>query len=87
MEFWGVYADNIYSLISKHVKGIGVGSEWVREVVYADDISPVNPTSEETNIALKAVFEGGVFDAFKFKARKCKIIGADDLDITNLLCG
>ena len=38
---FGVYADNIHNLITKYVKGIGVGDEWVREIVYADDtISP-----------------------------------------------
>ena len=84
---FGVYADNIHDRISEYVKGIGVGSEWVREVVNADDISLVNPTTGETNLALRAVFEGGVFDAFKFKATKCKIIGADDLDPTIFYVG
>ena len=84
---FGVYADNIHSRISKHVEGISVGSEWVREVVYADDITPINPTSAETNLALRAVFEGGVFDAFKFKAKKCKIIGAGDSDSTIFYVG
>ena len=84
---FGVYADNIHSEISNAVPGIGVGSEWVREVVYADDISPVNPTSGDTNLALRAVYEGGVFDALKFKAKKCKIIGADDLDPTIFYVG
>ena len=30
---FGVYADNIHSRISNSVKGTGVGSEWVREIV------------------------------------------------------
>ena len=79
---FGVYADNIRSEISNVVPGIGVGSEWVREVVYADDISLVNGTSRDTKSALKDVFDAGAFDAFKFKPKKCKIIGADDLDPT-----
>ena len=82
-----MYADTIHSRISYSVKGTGVGSEWVREIVYADDISTVNPTTEETNLALRAVFEGGIFDAFKFKARKCKIIGAEDSDPTIFYVG
>ena len=77
-----MYADNIHSRISKHVKGIGVGIEWVREKVYPDEISTVNPNSGENNLALRGVFEGGVFDTFKIKARKYKIIGADDLNRT-----
>ena len=82
-----MYADNIHSEISNAVPGIGVGSEWVREVVYADDISLVKGTSRETNLALKAVFEGGAFDAFKFKPERCKIIGAEECDPAIFLMG
>ena len=84
---FGVYADNIHDLIAKYVKGTGIGSEWIREIVYADDISPVNPSSGETNATLKAVFQGGAFDAFKFKAKKCKVIGAKVGDRTSFYIG
>ena len=84
---FGVYADNIHKEISNVVTGIGVGSGWVREVVYAHDISLINGTSGETTLALKAVFEAGAFDAFKFKSKKCKILGAEESDHTTFYIG
>ena len=79
---FGVYADNIHTQISKVVTGIEVGGVRIRDVVYADDITLVNSTPRETNLALNAVFEAGGFDAFKFKADKCKIIGVEADDPT-----
>ena len=79
---FGVYADNIHSQISKVVTGIDVGSVRIRDVVYADDITLVNNSPRETNLGLNAVCEAGAFDAFKFKAEKCKIIGVEDDDPT-----
>ena len=52
-----------------------VGEEMVRAVMYADDISPINPSPEETNAALHAISKAGTFNAYKFKPSKCKIIG------------
>ena len=81
---FGAYADNIHSQIAKVVPGIAVGSEWVREVVYTDDISPVNSSTEDTKLAIKALFKGGEFNAFKFKATMYKILGAER-DPTNFI--
>ena len=54
-----------------------VGEEMVRAVMYADDISPINPSPEETNAALHAISKAGTFNAYKFKPSKCKIIGPE----------
>ena len=54
----------------------------VREVIYADDVTLINPTSSGTNLALNAVHKAGTFDAFKFKALKCKVMGVEDSDPT-----
>ena len=50
-----VYSDNINDAISESVRGIAVGGEIIRAVIYADDISPVNGSSSETNAALEAI--------------------------------
>ena len=52
---FGVYSDNINDAISHSVEGIVVGNEVVRAVIYADDISPINASSSETNAALQAI--------------------------------
>ena len=35
----------------------------------------------------KSFFDAGAFDAFKFKPKKCKIIGADECDHTTFYMG
>ena len=62
--------------------GIKVGNELIREVLYADDITLVNPISSELNLGLGAVYKAGIYDAFKFKAGKCKVVGAEVKDKT-----
>ena len=79
---FGVYADNIHSAIASTVPGFNLGHDLVKDVIYADDITLINPLSSETNLALEAVHKAGKFDAFKFKAQKCKIIGVDATDPT-----
>ena len=49
----------------------------VRDVVYADDDTPVNPTPIQTNLALAAIASQGAYNCYKFKPSKCKVIGAD----------
>ena len=51
-------------------------------VCYADDISPINPGSIETNLALESIAREGSFNGYKFKPAKCKIVGADVGDNT-----
>ena len=77
-----MYADNIHSAIASAVPGIKLGNNLVREVIYADDITLINPISSETNLALEAVHKAGTFDAFKFKASKCRVIGVPAVDPT-----
>ena len=79
---FGVYADNIHSAIATAVSGIKLGHDLVREIIYADDITLINPISSETNLALEAVHKAGTLNAFKFKARKCRVIGAEAVDPT-----
>ena len=74
---FGVYSDNINDAISESVGGIAVAGEIIRAIIYADDISPVNSSSSETNAALEAISGAGTFNSYKFKASKCKIIGSD----------
>ena len=51
------------------------GGVIVREVGYADDITPISPNLEHLNKALRAIFSAGCFNAFKYNLGKCKIIG------------
>ena len=64
---FSVYSDNINDAICDAVGGTMVGGEMVGAVIYADDISPVNPSSAETNTALNAISKAGTFNAYKFK--------------------
>ena len=84
---FGVYADNIHSAISDSVSGVNLGNEMVRDVVYADDITVVNPVSSEINLALEAIYTAGKVDAFKVKATKCKIGGTEEIDATTFRMG
>ena len=79
---FGVYSDNIQDSITKATSGIAVGSEVVRAIVYADDISPVTQCSAETNAVLNSISEAGSFNSYKFKPSKCKVLGADKDDKT-----
>ena len=67
---FGVYSDNIQDAIIASVKGITVGREVVRAVVYADDISPVTNGLTETNKVLNAVSKAGKSNSYKFKTSK-----------------
>ena len=49
-------------------------------VIYADDISPINPSSIETNLALESIAREGSFNGNKFKPSTCKIVGVDPVD-------
>ena len=73
----GVSSDKTNDAISDSVVGIMVGKETARVVIYADDISPVNSCPEETNAALQAIPTAGIFNAYKFRPSKCKLIGSD----------
>ena len=77
MGNFGIYSDNINDAISYSVVGIMVGKETVHVVIYADDISPINSCPEETNAALQAISTAGIFNAYKFRPSKCKLIGSD----------
>ena len=79
---FSVYSDNIQREIIKSVLGINVGGQIVRDVVYADDDTPVNPCPSSTNRALKTIATEGANNCFKFKPSKCKVIGADPDDLT-----
>ena len=84
---FGVYSDNIQREIIKSVPGINVGGQMVRNVVYADDNTPVNPCPSLTNRALKAIALEGAFNCYRFKPSKCKVIGADPEDLTEYRIG
>ena len=77
---FGVYSDNISTAIAQAVPGIEVGGVIVREVAYADDITPINPNIEHLIKALKAIFSAGGTNAFKYNLDKCKIIGLSAKD-------
>ena len=77
-----VYSDNIQSEIIKAVPGIVVGGQVVRDIVYADNDSPVNPSPILTNLALLAIASQGLSNCFKFEPSKCHVIGADPNDLT-----
>ena len=72
----GVYSDNIRDAICDSIDGITVGSEVVRAIIYADDISPVTFSSTETNDVLQAISTAGSFNSYKFKPSKCKVLGS-----------
>ena len=73
---FGVYSDNIRDAICESMEGITVGSEVVRAIIYADDISPVTSSSNETNDVLQAISTAGTFNSYKFKPSKCKVLGS-----------
>ena len=73
---FGVYSDNIMSGITENSKGVRVGGETVHAVIYADDISPINSSSVDTNLALESIAREGSFYGYKFKTSKCKVVGA-----------
>ena len=77
---FSVYSDNIQSAMTKAVSGIVVGGQVVRDVVYADDDTPVNPNSSQTNLALEAISSQGAYNCYKFKPSKCKVIRVDTKD-------
>ena len=56
---FGFYSDNIQVEMIKSVPGIIVGGQVVRDVVYADDDTPVNPNPIQTNLALAAIASQG----------------------------
>ena len=66
----------------KAVPGIVVGGLVVRNVVYADDDSPVNPSPILTNLALHAIASKGLYNCFKFEPSKCLVIGTDPNDLS-----
>ena len=78
---FGIYSDNIHDAIAEAISGVLVGGEVVKEVAYADDITPICRNPKEAGLALKAIQEAGIFDAFKFKPGKCKVIGMDQYDL------
>ena len=84
---FSVYSDNIQSAIKKAVPGIVVGGQVVRDIVYADDDSPVNSCPSHTNLALQAIASQGAYNCFKFKPSKCHVIGADPKDMTKYKIG
>ena len=73
---FGVYSDNIRDAICESIDGITVGSEVVRAIIYADDISPVTSSSTETNDVLQAISTAGTFNSYKFEPSKCKVLGS-----------
>ena len=52
----------------------------VRDVVYADNDTPMNACPSSTNRVLKAIASEGAYNCYKFKPSKCKVIGADPED-------
>ena len=84
---FSVYSDNIQSSITKAVPGILVGGQVVRNVVYADDNSPINSSPRRTNLALAAIASQGLHNCFKFKPSKCIVIGSDPTDSTEYKLG
>ena len=84
---FSVYSDNIQSSLTKAVPGILVGGQVVRNVVYADDNSPINSCPQTTNLALDAIASQGLYNCFKFKPSKCKVIGSDPTDLTEYKLG
>ena len=71
---FSVYSDNIDEVISEAVGGTMVGEEMVRAVIYADDLSPINPSPVETNAALYAISKAGTFNAYKFKPLNVRLL-------------
>ena len=84
---FSVYSDNIQSEIVKAVPGIVVEGQVVRDVVYADDDSLINPCPIMTNRALDAISSQGLYNCFKFKPSKCTVIGADPKDLAEYKLG
>ena len=84
---FSVYSDNIQSAMVKAVPGIVVGGQVVRDVVYADDDSPVNPCPIQTNLDLQIIASQGLYNCFKFEPSKCHVIGADPNDLTEYRIG
>ena len=84
---FSVYTDNIQREIIKAVPGILVGGQVVRDVVYADDITPITSCPSHTNMALSAIASQGDYNGYKFKPSKCKVIGADPRDYTEYKLG
>ena len=84
---FSVYSDNIQSSLTKAVPGILVGGQVVRNVVYADDNSPINSCPRTTNLALDAIASQGLYNCFKFKPSKCNVIGSDPTDLTEYKLG
>ena len=77
-----MYSDSIQRVMTKMVPGIVVGGQVVRDVVYADDDTLVNASSELSNLALSAINSEGKYNCFKFKPSKCKVIGASSDDLS-----
>ena len=84
---FSVYSDNIQNAIIEAVPGIVVGGQVVRDVVYADDDTPVNSSPYLTNLALEAIATQGAYNCFKFKPEKYRVIGADAKDLTEYKLG
>ena len=57
---FGIYSDNIHDAIAKATSGVLVGGEVVKEVAYADDITPICRNPREAGLALKANKELGL---------------------------
>ena len=72
---FSVYSDNIQREMIKSVPGINVGGQIVRDIVYADDDTPVNSCPFLTNRALEAIASEGAYNCYKFKPSKCKVNG------------
>ena len=69
---FGVYSDNIQIEMIKSVPGIIVGGQVVRDVVYADDDTPVNPTPLQTNLALAVIASQGLITATSLNLRNAR---------------
>ena len=86
-HLFAIYIDDLILQLRRLKNGCHIADLFLACIVYADDISLVNGTSRDTKSSLKAVFDAGAFDAFKFKPKKCKIIGADKCDHTTFYTG
>ena len=84
---FSVYSDNIQREMIKSVPGINVGGQIFRDIVYADDDTPVNSCPSLTSRALKAIASEGAYNCYNFKPSKCKVIGADPGDLTEYKIG
>ena len=84
---FSVYSDNIQNAIVKSVPGIVVGGQVVRDVVYADDDTPINSCPTMTNLVLDAIASQGSYNCFKFDPSKCSVIGADPEDLIEYKLG